>query len=412
MKEGKTASLIDYLEIIVKWRKFIIRNVIIVTAAAIIISLLLTQLFTATATILPPNPEQGAMLGILSMNVPSGLAGLARMGGVLPGLTTPSDLFAAIMKSDRIKGEIVKKFDLRNEFKTKTMIDAFEALDDITNIEITPEGIISVSVTYKDKYLATDIANSYIEELDKFNTETAMTVGKRYRIFIEQRLRENMDTLAQAEDDLKIFQEKYRTVALDVEIESAIKTIAGLKSQIILLEVKKGALSSSSQFANPYLHDINKELRELKKQLSKIEFGEKGKSEDEFGAGFSVPFSQLPEVSQKYVKLLRNVKVQEAIYELLTQQYEQAKIMELKDTPTVQILDRAAPPEKRSFPRRTRIVIVAFAFSLFFSVIAVFFIRYYKEKVRQDPTIVQKLNYFRSSIQKDISSIIKLFRRK
>lgn len=363
----KKTSLVDYLEVIIKWRKFILRNVFVVAIATAIISLLLTWKFTATATILPPNPEQEAMLGMISASIPGGLASLAGIGGVLPGVSTPSDLFAAIMKSGRVKNKIIKVYDLKKEFKAKTNADASKALDEITRIEVTPEGIVSVSVTYKNKYLAADIANSYIEELDKFNTETAMTTGKKYRMFIEERLKDNIDSLSYAEEALRTYQEKHRTVALDIEIESAIAAIAELKSQIILLEVKRGALTSSSQRNNPYLYTINSELRELKKQLKKIEIGSKEKNEDEFGVGFSIPFSELPEVSLEYARLFRDVKIQEVIYELLTQQYEQAKIMELKDTPTVQVLDSASPPEKRSFPKRALLVVIAVFCSLIIS---------------------------------------------
>lgn len=374
MKQKNIVSLIDYLGVITKWRKFIIRNILIVSVAAAIISLILTQKYTATTTLLPPNLEQEAMIGLISANIPSGLAGLAQMGGALPGVTTPSDLFAAIMKSSRIKKVIIKKYDLKKEFRTKTTADAGMVLDDITDIEVTPEGIISIKVTYKNKHLATDIANSYVEELDKFNTETAMTTGKKFRIFIEKRLNECTDSLAVAEEALRKFQEKHRTVALDIEIQSAINAIAELKSRIMLLEVKKGTIASFSQVNNPYLYSINKELAELKRQLAQIEIGGDKQNKNGFGAGFAVPFAELPEVSLEYARLFRNAKVQEAIFELLTQQYEQAKIMEAKDTPTVQFLDQASPPEKRSFPRRTLIVIVAmfcsFAFSLFYAFIA------------------------------------------
>lgn len=408
MNEKKSASLIDYLEIIVKWRKFIIRNVIIVTVAAVIISLLLTQVFTATATILPPNPEQQTMLGLLSYNVPGGLSSLSRMGGVFTGIATPSDLFAAIMKSGRIRGAIIRKYDLMKEFNVKKMSEASEALDGITRITVSPEGMISVSVTYKNKHLAADIANSFIEELDRFNTETAMTTGRKYRIFIEERLQANIDTLALAEEALRKFQEKHRTIALEEEIESAIATIAELKSQIILLEVKKGALASSSQFDNPYLYDINKELRELKKQLAKIEFGDKSKEKEErngFGVGFAVPFSELPEVAVEYARLLRDVEVQSAIYELLTQQYEQAKIMELKDTPTVQFLDRASPPEKRSFPKRKIIVIIAFFVSLVINTVLVFFLETIKQAKAEKNTEYARWLTVYNQIIKDLNAI-------
>lgn len=381
MKTERSFAFVDYFKIVIKWRRIIVLNVAAMTLATAIISLLLPAQYTATTTILPPSDDTSTF-SFMTVGISSGLAGLARMGAALPGLATPSDLFAAIMGSGRIRGAIIRKHNLKKIFKAKTMHDASKTLGEITKIEVSPEGLISVSITHRDKYLAADIANSYIDELDKFNTETAMTTGKKYRLFIEERLSNTEDTLSIAEEKLRTFQEEHHTIALNLEIGKAIETIAELKSQIILLEVKKGALVSSSQTGNPYLHGIDRELRELRKQLSKIEFGEKGGTTNEFGAGFSIPLSQLPEVSLEYARLLRDVKVQGAIYELLTQQYEQAKIMELKDTPTVQILDRAGPPERRSFPKRTKLVAIAFIVSLFLG-LGLAFVHEYAEKIKR-----------------------------
>ena len=202
MREKESNSH-NHLRVIMRWRKFILRNVIIVTLLAAVISLLMVHQFTATATILPPSSDQGSMLGLMSMGLPSDLVGLSKFAGGLPGLSSASDLYAAIMQSARIKNAIIKKYNLKEVFKAKTMHDASKALDEITDIAVSIEGIVSVSVTYKNKYLAADIANSFIEELDRFNTETAMTVGKKYRMFVEQRLKENIDTLALVEEKLK-----------------------------------------------------------------------------------------------------------------------------------------------------------------------------------------------------------------
>jgi tyrosine-protein kinase Etk/Wzc len=399
MKE-RSSSLIYYLSIIFKWRRVVFKTFLVITFTAAIISLLVPQQFTARASILPPNPQQD-------------LGGFSNLANFLPGGTTTSDLFAAILQSGAIMGEVVRKNNLKQAFKAKTMADALKVLEGITTIRVSPEGIVSVAVTWYERQLAADIANSYVEELNKFNSEATMTVGKKYRLFIETRLSEATDALTLAENALKKFQEDHRTVALDIEVQSAIETIAELKSQIILLEVKKGALASSSQFDNPYLYSINRELRELKKQLAKLEIGGSQKDKEGFGIGFAVPISQLPEVTLEYARLLRNVKVQEAIFELLTQQYEQAKIMEVKDTPTVQILDRAGLPEKRSLPKRRQIVTLAALFSLILGVSVSFFQEWFDHLKKQPNEYAQWINIY-AKISADVHSIksklIKIFK--
>lgn len=399
----KAASFVDYITPIVQRRHIIIKMVLIVAGVTAIISLLIPNQYTATATILPPNPQQEAMLGMLSTQALSfgGLSGLSKM---LPGATTPSDLFAAILNSDRIMNAIIQEYDLKTVFKTSTMDDTYKMLRSITRIRVSPEGIIQVSVTWYDKFFAANIANSFMNELDMFNNETSMTVGRRYRVFIERRLKESIDTLSHVEDALRKFQEKHRTVALDVELENLIAAIAELKSQIILLEVQKAAIGPSGSAYNPHARNIDKQLRELKKQLAKIEFGDSTNMNEEFGAGFAVPFSELPEVAVEYARLVRDVETQSAIFLLLTQQYEQAKIMEAKDTPTVQILDIAKPPERKSTPKRTQIVILSAALSL---VLGVLF-SYFSEslgRIRQRPEESQKWAGIYTKVGNDLRTV-------
>jgi uncharacterized protein involved in exopolysaccharide biosynthesis len=411
--KNKVASFIDYLEVIAKWRFFVIRNVFVLSMIAVIISLMLVKKYTSTATILPPGQDQSMMIGLISAGLPGGLSNIPGISSILPGLATPSDLYAAILKSGSIRSAIIKKHNLQQEFQTSTMYDTYAMLEEITGITVSPEGIIAVSITYKDKNLTAAIANSYIEELDRFNTETAMTAGKKYRIFIEERLKDNTDSLAAAEQALRQFQEEHKTIALEVEIENAIATIVELKSQVILLEVKKGALSSASKYNNPYLYEINRELRELKRQLSLIEFGpeQPDSINKQFGAGFSIPFNELPEISLEYIRLVRDVKVQEVIYELLTQQYEQAKIMELKDTPTVQILDRASPPEKRSFPKRGIIVFVVFIASIALNILLVFSIEFVRQERKEEKSVVNRFISLLNTVKHDIIRIKKSIKK-
>ncbi|MFB0509905.1 MAG: Wzz/FepE/Etk N-terminal domain-containing protein, partial [bacterium] len=147
--ENNSSSFTSYLRIIMKWRRVTIRNVLIVTVAALIISFIVRPKFTAVATVLPPSAEEGTFAGLSGMMSAQAAfsTSLSRLG--FSGLTRPSDLFAAILKSGRIKGEIINRFDLKTRFKAKTMHDAQKALKKITKINVTPEGIIEVSVTHR-----------------------------------------------------------------------------------------------------------------------------------------------------------------------------------------------------------------------------------------------------------------------
>ena len=367
-KETGSKSFVDHLLLLIKWRGFIVKTVLIACVLATIITFLIRPKYTATATIMPPNPQQEMMFGMLSSNISSTISQLTQMGGIA-GMSTPSDLYAAIINSDRIRGVIISRFNLKKVFRTRTMYATYKRLDEMIKTSVSPVGIISVSVTYTNKTMAADIANALIEELDKFNTQTTMTLGKKYRIFIEERLRITTDSLSQAEDQLRSFQEKHRTIAIGDEIRNAIETIAKLKAEIIMREVQRGSIYSGSSLNNPYLQNIDRELNEYKRQLSSIEFGGSNKVGKEFGAGFSIPFSELPEVTLQYARLSRDIIVQNKIFELLTEQYEQAKIMELRDTPTVQVLDSAAPPERKSYPKKARVIVFVAIFSTLFSIV-------------------------------------------
>lgn len=407
MKRGP--DFVTYLSVILRHRRRILKIFFIFDIGSAIISFIIPMQFTATATILPPTQSIGGLFNFIGANVSNSLQSVSGLSEMLPGATTLSDLYAAILESETIKGRIIQKYNLMKIFKTKTHTDAAKQLSGITKISIFPEGIISVSVTWYNKHLAADIANSYIEELDRFNKETAMTTGKKYRIFVEQRLKETQDSLAKAEETLRKFQEQHRTVALDIEIENAIATIAKLKSEIILREVQKGAVASAAGFNNPYVTNIDQELRELKRQLAKIEFGSKDTTRKEFSAGFSVPFARLPELSLEYARLLRDVKIQESVFELLTQQYEQAKIMEAKDTPTVQILDKASPPEKKSIPKRGRIIVFSSFWGLILAIFSVFYSEWLARVKQQSEEYARIIAYIRES-KEDLHKLkVKIF---
>jgi uncharacterized protein involved in exopolysaccharide biosynthesis len=378
-------NLRDYVRVLVKWRRLIALNILIITGFAVILSLVLPKKYTSTAVLLPPL-ESSAVAGIGSLLGERSLGGLGRLAG-LPGMATTSDVFAAILNSPRVLREVVRKCDLTSLYKTESLEDAIGGLRGNTRIEVSPEGMISISTTAPNPTLAAKMANTFVEKLDEFNRETAMTMGKRERIFLEERLKEVEGLLRRAENDLRDFQEEHHTVSLSEELTQAIEAAAHLKAEIVTREIQLGILRKHATEGNPQVKRLYSEISEFRRELRKIEYGdtaESAKSAPEFGAGFSVPFAELPDIALDLARRTREAKIQAEIYTLLTQQYEQAKITEVKDTPTVQLLDEARPPERRSFPQRKKIVVIAGILSLFSGVGMAFFSEYL-ERLRSRP---------------------------
>jgi uncharacterized protein involved in exopolysaccharide biosynthesis len=357
----------DYISVVVKWRGIVLFNVITITLLAVVVSLVLPKKYTSTGRLLPPLLS-GETMGI--SNITSMLSG----GGLPLGMgATPSDLFAALLKSRTVLDSIIEEYKLKDYYRKKTMAETRKRLLKITKVEVSPEGIIAISVTDKDPNMASRIATSYIRYLDRLNRETSMTVGKRNRIFLEERLNKVEQELSTTEDSLRAFQERCHILSLPDELKEAVSVMSTLLARKISKEIELGMARMYALEENPEVVTIKKELSLIEKQIKDIGYEP---DLEKFGVGFSVPLQDVPETSLKLARLTRDVEVKQKVFAVLTEQYEQAKLQEVRDTPTVELLDRPEPPEKRSFPKRTRIVIVAFVLSLFVGVGLAFFSEY------------------------------------
>jgi uncharacterized protein involved in exopolysaccharide biosynthesis len=370
----------DYFAILVKWRRLIVINFVVVCLLAAGLSFLLPKWYKAKATLLPPVEQPSAAYGLVSMlsELPFGDLGV-------PGVSSPSEVFKAILESRSVAEAIVKKWDLMKVYKKKKLEHAVLKLWDHSGVEITEEGIIEISVEERSPELAAKIANAFVEELDRINQMTSVSQAKNTRVFVEGRLKETEENLHEAEEALRLFQEEHKTVSLTDQTAAAIQSAAELKARQVALEVERGVLLKTFSDDHPQVVRLQSEIEELQKQLDQVTLGDiqephVGQQDQMSGEGnFSIPLSEVPSVGLQLARLTREVEIQVAIFELLTQQHEQAKIQEAKDTPTVQVLDRAAPPELRSRPIRRRIVLFGGGLSIFFSLLLIAWMEYLSE---------------------------------
>jgi tyrosine-protein kinase Etk/Wzc len=393
--ETTEVSLRSVLRVLVERRRLIILNVLVVVAAAVVISLVLPYRYTATTTILPAGQESGA--GVLGALLQTQLP-LAGLGGVAPAgislLTSPSDLIAAFASSRSVCEAVVRECQLMELWELDEITLALRRLEGITRISVTPEGILVISVTERTPELAAKIAGAYVRELDRVNRELDVRQIQRKREFIERRLAETEATLRAAEDSLKAFGENRGTILLEDEAKAAIQAAAQLKVAILVKDAQLGALYEYATASHPQALLLEREIAQLQRELRRIELGfEEGGGrggEDRgpylgTGAGFSVPFSELPEAMQELARRTRAVEVQTAVYTLLVQEYETAKIAEARDTPTIRILDPAEPPERRSFPKRKRLVVFAGIFAFLVSCGLAFTLEFIERVSEKEP---------------------------
>jgi len=396
-------------DIFLRWRRLIIANSILAAILTFaILKIFFPNWFQATTTIMPPEKDSGS-LGLAASFLPSGLSSMLGGGGLaLPGFATPSDLYAAILQSNAVRMSVITKNDLKSVYDVELDVDALLELDKHTSIMVQAEGIIVLSFEDTDPLLAADVANSYIEELNRVNTENLVSKAKAMRQFIEERLGETINDLSKAEEDIKAFQLTHNAVALDEQIKASINTIAELRGQLILAEIELGVMKKSFSPDNARYKNQVFRIQQIKDQIDRLERGD-GVQDSSI---LDVPMSDAPELGLQYARLMRELKIQETIFELLKQQYEQAKIQEMKDTPTIQVLDAARPPEKKSRPHRTTTSLLAafLCFGLtFFSVIVYEYVQ--KEKDKQSSSYA-RIRGITRMLNDDLYWVRTMFRKK
>ena len=316
-------------------RRVIAVLVIGATVLMAIVSLLMPPWYRADGTLLPPSEEESGV-GLASL-----LKGIGVAGVKVPTQATPSDVFIAILESRRVNEEVVRRFDLKRRYHVQYMVDALKKLHTHAKFKATEAGTIELSVEDRDPRQAAAMANAYMELLDRFNRDVRMTKGRRTRTFVEHRLTETKDELAVAEQRFADYQSRHKTAMMTREMTSAADAAARLYAQRAALQVRLGVVQSYTRGPSDEALQITQELAQLDRQLA-----------------------ALPETGLEISRMYRDVRTLEQVYVLLIAQYEQARIDEARDMTTIEILDSASPPEKRSRPARTMMVAAAFALSL------------------------------------------------
>lgn len=401
----KEINLLDYVVILVRRRWMIVRNIVITTILVILISFFLPKKYVAVTTLMPPEKQsKNALEGVLSdMAVP----GLSLNTGA-----SSSEIMVEILKSRSVGERVLQKyFTLKSDSLPLYQLLKFPSLDiglirmrKKARFTVSQQGIITVAVSLGNRKLAAGVANAYVQALDAVNQGKSVSRAKNSRIYIESQLKETEEKLKEGTQKLADFQQKHKAISLEEQMNAAIQQAGEVKGQIIAQEVKLGVMQQTMKSSNPKVVRAQMELDQLKRRYRELQFGKTFKKGDD--KDFYLPFADMPEIGLQLAELTRQARVQETVWQLLNQQYYQAKIQEAQDTPTVQVLDRAVPPVFRSSPNRKMLVIV-FALLSFFVSILWAFVQEYLVRLNNRPDEKKRLEQITLEFRNDLKRVKK-----
>ena len=366
-------------------RSLLVRVAVIALIVSLILAFTIPKRYKATARIMPPE-QQGTgamMLAALAGRGAGGLGALGALAGDLVGSHSTTALFTGLLHSGTVSSHLIDRFDLQHIYHKRYRIDTAKRLARNTTItDDKKSGIITIEVEDTDPARARDLAQAYLDELNKLVTQTSTSAARRERVFIEQRLASVQKDLETAQLELSDFSSRNTTIDIKEQTRALVDVGARLQAELL---VQQSGLQSLRQIygdGNIRVRESEARIATLERELSNMagssapavpsapassvasdHSGQAKSATADPNANFDVSdlyphLRQLPRLAVPYADLYRRVKVQETVFELLTQQYEMSRIEEAKDIPVVSVIDPPGLPEKKSFPPRLLLALI------------------------------------------------------
>jgi uncharacterized protein involved in exopolysaccharide biosynthesis len=362
-------SLLDLLLVLAENIKLLILGPLIVGLAALGISFQIPETFTAKVVLMPPQQQQSAASAMLAQ-----LGALAGAAGAAAGIKSPSDQYAALMKSSAVENRLIDRFNLIKIYESKLREDARKTLEQRTRIDAgKKDGLMVIEVDDHDPKRAAEIANAYVEELSILLSRLAVTEAQQRRVFFERQLQKVKEDLTRAQSALK--RGGTEADILKTQPQTAVVELAQLSAQVTAKEVELAAMRSYLKEAAPDFKQALNELAALKAQLAKSQAG-----------SVLVKSDGNQNIQNDYVSRFREYKYQETLFDLMARQFEIAKIDESREGAIIQIIDAAEPPERKSKPKKAMITLIATLAAGFFLLLFVFVRNAWRKAMEDDET--------------------------
>ncbi len=355
----KDINLISLFDIIKKWKILLFISVISLSIISVTLSLIVPLTYTSNASIIPPGGNS-----LIDSFLPSAMT--KGLGGLISGSSSDPNngvnKTISILKSRELVENTIKEFDLFSYYGASNIEDAIIGFNSDFTILLTQEGMVSVSFRQKTKFFhpednelevrgrVKDITQFIIDELDRKYTFLETQKARYQRIVIERRYRENLNEISRLEDAIVEFSNQYGVFDFELQLQSQLEAIYQFETELLNTELQYEVLLNSYDESHQLILNQKKKIDAIK---GKIDDLKKGEIYSELQSSLDLA----PEIGRKYFELQREMAVQAAIFEFVNQQYEQIKVQEARDTPSLQFIDTPQEPTKRTSPRRSIMVI-------------------------------------------------------
>jgi uncharacterized protein involved in exopolysaccharide biosynthesis len=396
-------------------RRLLVRATAVGLLASTLVAFLIPRSYTSTAQLMPPDQQSSSALAMMAGMAAKAGGGLGAMAGDLLGVKSSGALFVGVLRSQTSEDRLIQQFDLRKVYGKRLTMDARTKLDENTSIsEDRKSGIISISVTDHSPQRAAALANAYVDQLNSLVAELSTSSAHRERVFLEERLKVAKRDLDEASNQLAQFSSKNNTLDIQQEGKAMLDAAGAIAGELIAAQSQLEGLRQIYTDNNARVRSMNARVAELRRQLEKLGGAQNstekkpqaqtlaksqtadappGQAADPpadqpAGQSNSMPYptiKSLPLLGAKYGDYYRRAKIQETVFELLTQQYELAKVQEAKETPSVRVLDPATVPEKKSFPPRLLIMFLGTLLAAGVSVVWVLGANQWQQSDPDDP---------------------------
>ncbi|MGB0008627.1 MAG: GNVR domain-containing protein [Candidatus Sulfotelmatobacter sp.] len=358
-------SVLDILVLLLERKRFIVRFVVGAAVLAAIVSLLLPVQYEAKIALLPPAQNSSIGSSLLGQLGSIGALGsLASLAGGSLGIKNPADMYVSLLQSRTVEDAMIQRFGLMKEYHVKKMSEARKAFEyHTTAVAGTKDGLIRLTVEDHDPKRAAELANGYVEEFRRLSASLAITEAARRRLFFQQQVEQAKQSLTAAEDAMTKTQQSTGVLQIDSQARALIESAAVLRAQVMAKEVQIEGMRSFATDDNPNLVLAKQQLAALQAQLERV-----AGSQSDAGSDINLSKGRVTGSGMEYLRKYRDLKYQETVFELLAKEYEVAKLDEAREGSIVQVVDPAVPPDTKSSPHRTLIVLGATIVAFFVAV--------------------------------------------